>query len=392
MIRLRPYLAKAMLASCAASLCLATPARAADALPDIEPGFVPTELDERGLWMQSEEYERKLAKSQFVIRDKDLNAYVHGLLCKISGDDACKQIRVYIVRTPHFNASMAPNGAMVIWSGLLLRTRDEAQLVAVLGHEYTHYRKRHGLLSYRSIRSKTDAMAWLGFVPFGFLAQLGVVGSIFSYNRDMEREADAVSVSLMAKAGYDPMAASQIWEQLRSEMDATALARKQKSRKDKDDGMFATHPPSAERVVNLKALGGATKVEGEPYLGRDSYKKALAGWWPIFVDDQIKLNDFGGTEMLLEALALEGWSSDLLFARGELYRSRGQPADLASAAGFYKQAIDNGDAIPEAWRGLGLSQMRSGDRSAGAASLRHYLTLRPEAFDRPMIESIIGGS
>ena len=50
-----------------------------------------------------------------------------------------------LVRTPYFNASMAPNGMMQVWSGLLLRVDNEAQLAAVLGHEIGHYLARHSV-------------------------------------------------------------------------------------------------------------------------------------------------------------------------------------------------------------------------------------------------------
>src|SRR3546814_5968134 len=63
-------------------------------------------------------------------------------------------MRVYLMRTPYFNASMAPNGMMTVWSGLLLRVNDEAQLAAILGHEMGHYMQRHTLARMRDMRSK----------------------------------------------------------------------------------------------------------------------------------------------------------------------------------------------------------------------------------------------
>jgi predicted Zn-dependent protease len=66
------------------------------------------------------------------VRDPALNAYVRSVLCKVT-DDYCRDVRVYIVDVPYFNASMAPNGAMMVWTGTLLRVRNEAQLALVLG-------------------------------------------------------------------------------------------------------------------------------------------------------------------------------------------------------------------------------------------------------------------
>ncbi|MBV5324134.1 MAG: hypothetical protein J0626_02060, partial [Rhodospirillaceae bacterium] len=101
-------------------------------------------------------------------------------------------------------------------------------------------------------------------------------------------------------------------------------------------------------------------VSGEAKTNRDAYRAALGGWWASFVDDQVKLNDFGGTELLLAELARDGWTPELRFARGELYRARGTPADLVKAAEFYREAVADPAAPVEAWRGLGLALLRAG--------------------------------
>lgn len=369
---------------------------AADPAP-VAKGYVPADEDERGLWMTVEEEERKLKTSGFVMRDPDLNAYVREVFCRTVGE-RCQDVRIYILRTPYFNASMAPNGMMVVFSGLFLRTRNEAQLAAVLGHEFTHYEGRHSVRLYRDIKNKTNAMAWLSIIPVGGLAvagaltaaQLGIVGSIGAFSREMEREADSGSVSLLARAGYDPLAASKIWEQLREEMDATAAARGRKSQKDRDGGLFASHPPTAERMAELRQQ--AEKLPRPPGDGerRQDYRTALASHWAGFVDDQIKLNDFGATELLLARLAHEGWTGELLFARGELYRGRGKPEDFQKAVAFYREAIATGTAPSETWRGLGLAMLRSGQQAEGQTALKEYLKLKPEASDRPMMAMLAG--
>lgn len=355
-------------------------------------GYVPTDLDERGLWMQAEEYERELKHSAFVMRDPALNAYVRDVFCKTVGQAECKDVRIYLMRTPYFNASMAPNGLMQVYSGLFLRVRNEAQMAAILGHEYTHYRNRHSVLLYRNAKKNFGAAAFLGgFGLFGSLIQLGMIGSVFSFSRENEAEADAGSIPMLAQAGYDPHSASQVWEQLRAEMDATAIARKKKSRKDKTGGMFGTHPPSAERMAALKALADKQAVPSTTDDRRAQFIAALKPFWADFVDDQIKLNDFGGTEFLLESLAKEGWTPDLLYARGELYRARGTADDLVKAAGFYREALTRPDAPVEAHRGLGLALLRGGSAPDGRAALKVYLEKLPDAPDRAMIAMLAGG-
>lgn len=365
-----------------------TPAPApAPATPD-QP-YRPVDKDERGLWMQMEEAERELKASPLVIRDPELNAYVRGVLCRTAGEAECRNIRLYIMRTPHFNASMTMNGVMQVYSGLLLRTQNEAQLAAVLGHEYAHYEYRHSIKLFRDIKSKSNSAVWLSFTGIGLLASFSMIASVFSYSRDMEREADAGGLGKMATGGYDTRQAALVWEQLRAEMDATAAARNTKSKKDKTGGMFATHPPTAERVGYLTQQSAAAPgVAGA--TGADSYGRAMTGWWPVFVDDQLKLNDFGASDYLLTSMATQGWSPWLLYARGELYRRRAGEGDLDKAVGFYAEAIGAGGTLPELWRGRGLALMKLGKADAGKADLREYLGRAPQAGDRQMIAMVAG--
>lgn len=354
----------------------------------IGPDYQPQDKDERGLWMTVAEDERLLQQSNFVIRDPALNAYVRGVFCRMVGDAQCAAVRIYLVRTTEFNASMAPNGMMIVNTGLLVRLQDEAQLAEILGHEYTHYRYRHVLQGFREARARSTEAVWLSFIPvIGTLAALGSYGQYFQFSRTMEAQADSESVPLMVNAGYDPQRAWRIWEQIRDEQDATALARQRKSRKDKDRSIWASHPPTAERLAALKGLADKAVVAGATD-GRDRYRAALSNWWPQFIDDEIKRNDFGSTEFLLGMLARDGWTPALLYARGELYRARARPDDLKAAIGFYQQAIAAPAAPPEARRGLGLALLRSGAPSEGKAALRDYLTARPDASDKAMLAAL----
>lgn len=352
--------------------------------------YRPTDGDERGLWQTMDEEERKLRSSPSVLRDPALNAYVRGVLCRVTGEAKCRSIRLYIMHTAQFNATMAPNGMMQVWSGLLLRTQNEAQLAAVLGHEYTHFEQRHSLRLWREARAKTNAASWLNILPFGGIVSLGLLLSVFEFSRDMEREADEGGLKLMAAAGYDPGAAAVVWERLREEMDATAAARKTKSRKDKTGGLLATHPPSAERVRYLTE--GAKRFAGTPgTLGVEPYRAAMERLWSVFVDDQLKLNDFGASEFLLASLAKSGWTPDLHYARAELYRRRAAAGDLQQAASFYTAAITGGGTLPELWRGRGLVQLKLGQADAGKADLTEYLKRAPHAPDQAMIAMLVGG-
>jgi predicted Zn-dependent protease len=400
----RGRLAAALLAAACVSLAASGPARAGDspkpklqalepgAPPPWTPGYQPLDKDEKGLWMEADEAERTLKASNFVVHDEALNAYIRSVLCRTVGDDRCHAARIYVIRTPFMNASMAPNGMMQVWTGLLLRVRDEAQLAAVLGHEFGHFEHRDTLRQFRDLKSKTGAMAWLSFLPYGvgLIAQFAMIGGAFEYSRDMERDADIEGLRFITRGGYSPRAASTVWTQFRAEQDATAVARQQKSRKDRNGGFFATHPNSAERVEYL--THAAQGIPNPPTrFGEAEYRAAMANWWAPLIDDQVKLNDFGATEFLLGSLAAGNWTPELLYARGELYRSRGAPGDFDKAADFYRQALDQGSTLPELRRGLGLALIRAGHPEDGRKALKDYLAMKPDAVDAKMMAMLAGG-
>lgn len=356
--------------------------------------YQPETAEERGLWLEMDEAERSLKTSRFVVRDAALNAYVRGVLCREVGEARCGAVRLYIIRTPHFNATMMPNGALQIWTGTLLRLRNEAQLAAVLGHEFAHFEKKHSLQNFRAVRGKTDAMAWLSFFGLiGALANIGILGSIFSFGQDMEREADVTSLEYMRSGGYSPAAASAVWAQVIAEGDATALARQQKKRRHQGGGFLDSHPANADRMAYLGELArkGPPGANGPGMEGIDSYRAAMAAWWAPLIDDQVKLNDFGGTEFLLARLAEHGWTSELLYARGELYRTRAGADDFEKSVEYYRGAVAAERPVAEAWRGLGLSLLRTGGDDEGRQMLKRYLELRPEAPDKSMITMLAGG-
>lgn len=174
------------------------------------------DTDEGGLWMASAKIEEATQRSPFLVKDEALNKRINEMVCEIAGS-YCKDFRVYILRNPHFNASMFPNGMMHIWTGLLLRVDNEAQLAAVIGHEIAHYLKNHSMSRWKSVKSQSGAAVWVSMVTagagvgyIGDIFTLGVMASIMSYSRENESEADAYGLKLLAEAGYDPTQASLV--------------------------------------------------------------------------------------------------------------------------------------------------------------------------------------
>ena len=149
---------------------------------------------------------------------------------------------------------MMAKGTMQVWTGLLLRVQNEAQLAAVLGHELTHYLRRHTLQRWRDIRAKTDALIFFqlatavaGVGIVGTVATLATIGSIKAFSRDMEREADSLGFEIMTKAGYDPREMPKIWEMMIAESfitsraSSTACAARKRKRDRKSTRLNSSH-------------------------------------------------------------------------------------------------------------------------------------------------------
>jgi len=364
--------------------------------PPYAGAYQPQGIDEIGLWREGDEDERTLANSPILLRDEALNNYVKRVLCAAVGDDRCRSVRLYILRVPLFNASMAPNGTMRVYSGLLLRVRNEAELAMVLGHEFGHFEQRHTLADWKARRSSSDLLSWAAvFAMLGNTyqsysnfdsLQLSVYGRLAHFNRDQEREADALGLGYLNRSALRPQAASVVWQNLIAEQEASALAKGVRKPNFNKVAFFASHPPSGERAAILAAFADPVGADRENGVTR--YAAALAPWLPTFLDDQIKLNDFGASDFIILSLAENGWTAPLLVARGDLYRARGNPRDLSQAAEFYGKAVEMDAKLPDAQRGLGLSLIKTGRRTEGQAALRQYLALKPNASDAAMISML----
>lgn len=371
-----------------------------DMQPLIGPGFKPTEKDEQGLWQQMERVEEEIAGSNLLIKDPALTSYLGDIIGSVGGP-AAKDFRIYLAHIPEFNAFMAPTGFAVVFSGLLLRMRNEAQLAGVIAHESGHFLRRHMIRSYRDMRTKTDIFA-IGAMLAGVaggaagvytgdyvrLAQLGAILSLFKYSRTMEAEADAMGAVLMERAGYPPMEMSRIWQQLIGEQEASAPYRRK--RRDRGFDLFETHPAPESRMADLRADAMDVTVPGKAYDDRRArYLQTIGTIRPVLLDDQVKLNDPGASQYLIETLAQDGWNGLLRFYEGEVWRLRNRAGDDARAAQSYSAAVVYPDAPADAFRWHGISLMKEGRTAEAKAAFSRYLTMKPDAPDAAWVRQMI---
>ena len=102
-----------------------------DMVPLIGPGFRPTDTDEIGLWGLMDRVEEEVSGSNLLIKDPEIVSYLKEIIGHVGGP-AAKDMRIYLAHVPDFNAMMFPSGFAVVFTGLLLRMRNEAQLAGVI--------------------------------------------------------------------------------------------------------------------------------------------------------------------------------------------------------------------------------------------------------------------
>jgi len=375
--------------------------RPADMKPLIGPGYRPTERDEIGFWQQMDRIEEEVAGSNILVKEPEVVSYVTNLIRTVGGP-AAQDMRIYIARDPNFNAVMFPSGMAIVFSGLLLRARNEAQLAGVIAHESGHFLRRHLVRSWRDQKRKTDLFA-IGSMVAGVAGgatgiyagdiiragQLGTILSLLQYSRAMEAEADAIGARLLAENGYPAIEMARVWRQLINEMDASALHR----RKTRDKGFFltTTHPLPESREKDLIISAAEVTLPGRVYdARREQFLRGIGPIRKMLLDDQVKLNDPGASQYLIETLAQDGWNGLLRFYEAEIWRLRNRSGDDDRAAQGYAVAVSYPDAPPEAWRWHGLSLMKAGRTSEARAALTRYLAMQPGASDAPYIRQMIG--
>jgi predicted Zn-dependent protease len=337
--------------------------------------------DEGGLWALMDREETKLRRSSFVVRDAAWREYVSAIACRMGGEH-CADTRVYTVRTPLFNAQMAPNGMMQIWTGLLLRVDNEAQLASVIGHEIGHYLQRHSLERLRDAQAKS-AVATL-FAPFGLVGlagQLAMIGGMLAFSREQETEADRIGLALMKRNGYDPREASKVWANVRAELTAGAGGDPAKR-----SVFWATHPGVEQRQQQLEQWAEG----GSGTLGAAEFQAQLEPLLWDLLEEELKRAQYDESLVLLERhCGARPQRGDLRWFRGEARRLRNQDGDAALALADFDAALALDKAPPQAHRSIGLIQRQQGRKAEALAAFERYLQALPGAPDAGLVQSYV---
>lgn len=171
------------------------------------------------------------------------------------------EVVVFEVEEP--NAFALPGGKIGVHTGLLNYAKTPDQLAAVIGHEIAHVAAEHGNERVSQSLAAESGMSLLGAIAatndpakaerrqlvLGLIGLGAQVGLLLPFSRTHESEADEIGLELMARAGFNPDQAVNLWENMSK---AGGGARPPE--------FLSTHPAPETRIANLRALAPKAKT------------------------------------------------------------------------------------------------------------------------------------
>ena len=206
-----------------------------------------------------------------LISDPMVTSYIQTLGNRLLASNYKSAInyRFLVINNPDINAFAAPGGIIGINSGIIQKTKTEAELAGVLAHEIAHIKARHLSRMYEksSTIDITTALSVIAAVVAGMYDNDTIGKSLTSlqgfevqkkinYIRAHEYEADRIAVNILANANINPKAMGSFFRTLLKE-----------TNENNQTEFLRTHPLTKNRIVETESL--ASKYKGK--FTDDSY-------------------------------------------------------------------------------------------------------------------------
>jgi predicted Zn-dependent protease len=186
------------------------------------------------------------------LRDATVTAYVRDVGRRLvrAAPGARYPYSFTVADLPEINAFSLPGGPIWINRGVLSKAGNESQVAGVLAHEIAHIAQRHG-----ADRLTQGMVARWGLGLLGaLLGNMGGAGTaqaaasvltggmFLKFNRDEEREADRVGMTILTRSGWSGRGMVELFEMVGRE-----------ARRDRAtvDAFLASHPAAQDRIDNL---------------------------------------------------------------------------------------------------------------------------------------------
>jgi predicted Zn-dependent protease len=214
---------------------------------------------------------RQLRDEGQVIEDPEATEYLQALGSRIVAQatgDSPQKFQFFFVRDNSINAFALPGGFIGVNYGLVLATRNEAQLAGVLAHEIAHVTQRHIA---RRVRSQgRQSIATIATILAAILigaatgssdatmagvtaAQGAAMQQQINFTRSNENEADRVGMSFLAAAGFDPYGMPDFFETMGRRNAITAGSRNALPE------ILQSHPVTTNRIAESRSRAAQFK-------------------------------------------------------------------------------------------------------------------------------------
>jgi len=297
------------------------------------------------------------------------------------------QFEFSIINSSVPNAWALPGGKIVVNRGLLTQLNSEAELAAVLGHEIVHADAAHA-----ARQQSTGMLAQVGAVatmvvlgssvsnPTGremamLVPALGMQLIMQRYGRDAEREADEYGMLYMSEAGYNPQGAV--------ELQKTFITLSDEKKEDWLSGLFASHPPSVERLENNREtaakLPAGGKTNEKTYQQKTAFLRRLEPAYAAYDEANTALKAdqlIEAQAKISEALRMEPREALFHALQGDIYRQ--QKLDSRALAS-YKKTVEANGGLFYGYLRKGQVEYNLGRYDTARSSLTRSLELLPTA-------------
>ena len=377
------YLALILTVLCLAAACATPPPISVDEA-------LSAGNDERMLWRRAQEEQKVIDNSGWLYRNPELEAYLNKVAARLKAftDSPDISFNIRIINDPNLNAFAFPNGVIYVHTGVLARMDNEAQLAALLAHEMSHCTRRHSLRVLKSLEDQPRYMAAVQqSVEKIAMAQdlariLGVNGSraaVTGYTRELEVEADRAGLDLMAKAGYDPNQALNLFAHLRQEIESEGV---------KEPFFFGTHPSVQQRIQNAGQWLATEYSDKDGGLIRsDIFRLKLD---KLILDNaglDLRIGRFEIAQRSVEKyLGRNPNDAGAYYLLGEIFRQHGRLDDVKNAIKQYETAIALDPSFPAPHKAMGLMHYKGGEQHLAQKFFETCLLLAPEAPDKAYIQ------
>jgi predicted Zn-dependent protease len=214
---------------------------------------------------------RQLRGEGQILEDPEATEYLQAvgsrIVAQATGDSA-QRFTFFFVHENTINAFALPGGFIGVNYGLVLATRNEAQLAGVLAHEIAHVTQRHIARRVRSSgrQSIATVAAILAAILVGAatgsgdatmggiaMAQGAAMQQQINFTRANENEADRVGMGFLAAAGFDPYGMPDFFETMGRRSPALANSRNALPE------ILQTHPISTNRIAESRSRAAQFK-------------------------------------------------------------------------------------------------------------------------------------